>query len=122
MTFATGVRYVFARLSGVADPFLCNSMLLADVMTYKGEVLGITRFGMAKMKDSVLMLASFEKTTGASRVWPIATEPQRLTSTPGQTICSMPRFMVARMPSSASASRSSWALSVLWVPACFGFA
>ena len=40
-------------------------MLLADVMTYKGEVLGITRFGMAKMKDSVLMLASFEKTTGA---------------------------------------------------------
>ena len=38
-------------------------MLLADVMTYKGEVLGITRFGVAKMKDSVLMLASFEKTT-----------------------------------------------------------
>jgi len=29
-----------------------HSMLLADVMTYKGEVLGITRFGMAKMKDS----------------------------------------------------------------------
>jgi DNA-directed RNA polymerase III subunit RPC1 len=26
-------------------------------------VLGITRFGVAKMKDSVLMLASFEKTT-----------------------------------------------------------
>jgi DNA-directed RNA polymerase III subunit RPC1 len=25
-------------------------------------VLGITRFGIAKMKDSVLMLASFEKT------------------------------------------------------------
>jgi DNA-directed RNA polymerase III subunit RPC1 len=25
--------------------------------------LGITRFGIAKMKDSVLMLASFEKTT-----------------------------------------------------------
>jgi len=40
-----------------------HSMLLADVMTYKGEVLGITRFGMAKMKDSALMLASFEKTT-----------------------------------------------------------
>ncbi|KAI8871779.1 beta and beta-prime subunits of DNA dependent RNA-polymerase [Ramicandelaber brevisporus] len=37
--------------------------LLADMMTYKGEVLGITRFGIAKMKDSVLMLASFEKTT-----------------------------------------------------------
>ena len=39
-----------------------HMMLLADVMTYKGEVLGITRFGMAKMKESVLMLASFEKT------------------------------------------------------------
>lgn len=37
--------------------------LLGDVMTYKGEVLGITRFGVSKMKDSVLMLASFEKTT-----------------------------------------------------------
>ncbi|KAK3316741.1 hypothetical protein B0H66DRAFT_592877 [Apodospora peruviana] len=36
--------------------------LLADVMTYKGEILGITRFGMAKMRDSVLQLASFEKT------------------------------------------------------------
>jgi len=31
-------------------------------MTYRGAVLGITRFGIAKMKDSVLMLASFEKT------------------------------------------------------------
>ncbi|XP_075697917.1 DNA-directed RNA polymerase III subunit RPC1 isoform X1 [Rhinoderma darwinii] len=37
-------------------------MLLGDLMTYKGEVLGITRFGLAKMKESVLMLASFEKT------------------------------------------------------------
>jgi len=36
--------------------------LLADVMTYKGDVLGITRFGLAKMRDSVLQLASFEKT------------------------------------------------------------
>lgn len=36
--------------------------LLADVMTYRGEILGVTRFGIAKMKDSVLMLASFEKT------------------------------------------------------------
>jgi len=36
--------------------------LLADLMTCKGEVLGITRFGLAKMKESVLMLASFEKT------------------------------------------------------------
>ena len=36
--------------------------LLADVMTFKGEVLGITRFGLSKMRDSVLHLASFEKT------------------------------------------------------------
>jgi len=38
-------------------------MLLSDVMTFKGEVLGITRFGVSKMRESVLMLASFEKTT-----------------------------------------------------------
>lgn len=31
-------------------------------MSIKGEILGITRFGLAKMKESVLMLASFEKT------------------------------------------------------------
>ncbi|KAL0909312.1 hypothetical protein M5K25_020165 [Dendrobium thyrsiflorum] len=37
--------------------------LLADLMTYKGEVLGMTRFGLTKMKNSVLMLASFEKTS-----------------------------------------------------------
>lgn len=37
--------------------------LLASTMTYKGRILGITRFGISKMKDSVLMLASFEKTT-----------------------------------------------------------
>lgn len=36
--------------------------LLADLMTYKGDVLGMTRFGLAKMKSSVLMLASFEST------------------------------------------------------------
>jgi DNA-directed RNA polymerase III subunit RPC1 len=51
-----------------------HMQLLADVMTYKGDVLGITRFGLAKMRDSVLQLASFEKTAdhlfdagGASR-------------------------------------------------------
>lgn len=31
-------------------------------LSVKGEILGITRFGLAKMKESVLMLASFEKT------------------------------------------------------------
>jgi DNA-directed RNA polymerase III subunit RPC1 len=36
--------------------------LLSDIMTSRGTVLGITRFGIAKMKESVLMLASFEKT------------------------------------------------------------
>lgn len=39
-----------------------HMQLLADVMTSKGEILGITRFGLAKMRDSVLQLASFEKT------------------------------------------------------------
>ena len=39
-----------------------HMQLLADVMTYKGEILGITRFGLARMRDSVLQLASFEKT------------------------------------------------------------
>ncbi|KAJ2559006.1 DNA-directed RNA polymerase III subunit C1 (rpo31) [Coemansia sp. RSA 1933] len=38
-------------------------MLLGDLMTCKGELLGITRYGIAKMNDSVMMLASFEKTT-----------------------------------------------------------
>jgi len=38
-------------------------MLLADLMTCTGDVLGVTRFGFEKMKESVLMLASFEKTS-----------------------------------------------------------
>ena len=40
-----------------------HSQLLADEMTFKGLVLGITRFGVSKMKSSTLMLASFEMTT-----------------------------------------------------------
>ena len=39
-----------------------HMQLLADVMTYKGDVLGITRFGLAKMGKSVFHQASFEKT------------------------------------------------------------
>jgi DNA-directed RNA polymerase III subunit RPC1 len=31
-------------------------------MTFKGDVYGITRFGLQKTRDSVLQLASFEKT------------------------------------------------------------
>ena len=37
-------------------------MLLADVMTRKGEVHGIQRFGIAKMRESTLSKASFERT------------------------------------------------------------
>jgi DNA-directed RNA polymerase III subunit RPC1 len=33
-------------------------MLMADLMTFKGEILGITRTGIAKMRDSVLMLGT----------------------------------------------------------------
>ena len=60
-----------ARASIIAEISACmkgmdidprHMQLLADIMTYKGEVLGITRFGLAKMRDSVLQLASFEKT------------------------------------------------------------
>ncbi|KAL3087479.1 hypothetical protein niasHS_008103 [Heterodera schachtii] len=36
--------------------------LLADLQTYRGQVLGITRDGLVKMKESVLVLASFERT------------------------------------------------------------
>ena len=37
--------------------------LLADLMTSKGVILGITRFGISKMAENVLMMASFERTT-----------------------------------------------------------
>jgi len=33
-----------------------------DAFRSQGEVLAVTRVGIAKMKESVLMLASFEKT------------------------------------------------------------
>jgi len=35
---------------------------LADVITHQGELVGITRYGLPKMKSSTLALASFEKT------------------------------------------------------------
>lgn len=38
-------------------------MLLADLMTFRGEVLGFTRDGLARMRESSLMLASFERTS-----------------------------------------------------------
>ncbi|KAL9655634.1 hypothetical protein ABK040_002297 [Willaertia magna] len=37
--------------------------LLADIMTSKGDVFGIQRHHIAKMRDSVLKMASFEQTT-----------------------------------------------------------
>lgn len=33
-------------------------MLLADLMTSQGDIYGMTRFGLEKIKESVLMLAS----------------------------------------------------------------
>jgi len=45
------------------QPDMRHLMLLADIMTYKGKILGFTRTGIAEMKDSMLMLASFERTT-----------------------------------------------------------
>jgi len=47
---------------GVA-PDIRHLMLLADIMTFRGKILGFTRTGIAEMKDSLLMLASFERTT-----------------------------------------------------------
>ncbi|EIN10167.1 beta and beta-prime subunits of DNA dependent RNA-polymerase [Punctularia strigosozonata HHB-11173 SS5] len=60
-TIINEIQYTMVSHGMSIDPR--HITLLGDVMTYKGEVLGITRFGVAKMKDSVLMLASFEKTT-----------------------------------------------------------
>ena len=39
-----------------------HTMLLADAMTARGRVLGTTNVGMTKDRDSVLKLASFERT------------------------------------------------------------
>ncbi|KAK4056507.1 DNA-directed RNA polymerase III subunit C1 (rpo31) [Microbotryomycetes sp. JL221] len=60
-TIIEQIHYTMSSHGLGVDPR--HLMLLGDVMCFKGEVLGITRFGVAKMKDSVLMLASFEKTT-----------------------------------------------------------
>ena len=53
------IDYTMSNHGMSVDPR--HIQLLGDVMTYKGEVLGITRFGLSKMRDSVLQLASFEK-------------------------------------------------------------
>lgn len=36
--------------------------LLADVITYNGSLMGLNRYGIVKMKNSPMMLASFETT------------------------------------------------------------
>ena len=54
------IRYIFDRYGLGIDIRHLN--LLSSVMTARGLVLGIQRHGIAKMKSSVLMLASFEKT------------------------------------------------------------
>ncbi|EGY15512.1 hypothetical protein D7B24_008339 [Verticillium nonalfalfae] len=56
------IAHEIGEVMGDMDIDPRHMQLLADVMTYKGEVLGITRFGLSKMRDSVLQLASFEKT------------------------------------------------------------
>jgi len=37
-------------------------MLMADLMCHTGKVLGFTRYGILKSKNSTLQLASYEKT------------------------------------------------------------
>jgi DNA-directed RNA polymerase III subunit RPC1 len=61
VTITEEIKYIMSQYGIVVD--VRHLMLLSDVMTFRGEVLGITRFGVAKMRESVLMLASFEKTT-----------------------------------------------------------
>ena len=58
---ASEINYIMSAYGITVDRR--HLMLLSDVMTFKGEILGITRFGVAKMRESVLMLASFEKTS-----------------------------------------------------------
>ncbi|PIN09447.1 RNA polymerase III, large subunit [Handroanthus impetiginosus] len=60
MTIIAEIQFTMSKHGMNID--IRHMMLLADLMTFKGEVLGITRHGVQKMKDSVLMLASFEKT------------------------------------------------------------
>ena len=44
-------------------------MLLASQMTHTGDALGITRYGLAKMKQSVLNLASVRHFSVIGIVW-----------------------------------------------------
>ena len=57
----TEIKYIFDQYGMGIDTR--HIMLLADLMTYKGRMLGITRFGIVDMKESILHSASFERTT-----------------------------------------------------------
>lgn len=59
-TIINEIKYTLKEHGIYVDPR--HIALVSDVMTFKGQVLGITRFGVSKMRDSTLMLASFEKT------------------------------------------------------------
>lgn len=59
-TLINEVRYVMDQHH--IDLSRRHLRLIADYMTWTGEVLGINRFGMGKIKQSVMMLASFERT------------------------------------------------------------
>lgn len=54
------VQETMAKHGIAVDPR--HLMLLADTMCSRGVVLGITRFGIGKMRSSTMMLASFEQT------------------------------------------------------------
>lgn len=60
-TIINEIKFTFAGHSIYVDNR--HLQLIADLMTFKGMVLGFTRFGISKMKDSTLMHSSFEKTT-----------------------------------------------------------
>ncbi|OMJ65718.1 hypothetical protein SteCoe_37735 [Stentor coeruleus] len=59
-TIINEIKYTLKEHGIYVDPR--HIALVSDVMTFKGQILGITRFGVSKMRDSTLMLASFEKT------------------------------------------------------------
>jgi DNA-directed RNA polymerase III subunit RPC1 len=53
------IQYTMREHAMAVDPR--HIMLLGDVMTYRGEIDGINRVGVAKIKDSILHKASFER-------------------------------------------------------------
>ncbi|EDR26493.1 DNA-directed RNA polymerase III subunit RPC1, putative [Entamoeba dispar SAW760] len=58
---------IISEIKNVMDAYglsidVRHLLLLSDLMTFKGVILGITRYGISKMKDSVFTFASFERT------------------------------------------------------------